>query len=261
MSLWGCNCPLLALAAWHWRGPVCSRLSLFSPLFSARAWRCLRLGLALSVVAIPQSGLWAQVSSLRLPSGHSFPVITLSNVAHTSLPSPRLPVANAGVCAASPLGEWPLGMYSVDFNYLFIFPPCYFAFWDSKARHRPTGESVSWFLETSLFSKTPFPGRISVSTSFVSFFYLLYFFQLPFEDNGLPFCLPDVLWQHSEAVLWNLLSVQMFFQWICGRESCLPDLFLCHLRTASWALYFVPLIYISVFVPVPYCLDDYSFVV
>ena len=24
-------------------------------------------------------------------------------------------------------------------------------------------------------------------------FYLLYFFQLPFEDNGLPFCLPDVL--------------------------------------------------------------------
>ena len=24
-----------------------------------------------------------------------------------------------------------------------------------------------------------------------------------------------------------------------------------------WAFYFVPLIYISVFVPVPYCLDDY----
>ena len=28
-----------------------------------------------------------------------------------------------------------------------------------------------------------------------------------------------------------------------------------------WALYFVPLIYVSVFVPVPYCLDDYGFVV
>ena len=28
-----------------------------------------------------------------------------------------------------------------------------------------------------------------------------------------------------------------------------------------WAFYFVPLIYMSVFVPVPYCLDDYSFVV
>ena len=28
-----------------------------------------------------------------------------------------------------------------------------------------------------------------------------------------------------------------------------------------WAFYFVPLIYISVFVPVPYCLDDCVFVV
>ena len=27
-----------------------------------------------------------------------------------------------------------------------------------------------------------------------------------------------------------------------------------------WAFYFVPLIYISVFVPVPYCLDDCDFV-
>jgi len=28
-----------------------------------------------------------------------------------------------------------------------------------------------------------------------------------------------------------------------------------------WAFYLVPLVYISVFAPVPYCLDDYSFVV
>ena len=28
-----------------------------------------------------------------------------------------------------------------------------------------------------------------------------------------------------------------------------------------WAFYFVPLVYISIFVPVPYCLDDCSFVV
>ena len=34
----------------------------------------------------------------------------------------------------------------------------------------------------------------------------------PFEDHGLSFWVPDVLCQHSEAVLWNLLSVQMFFQ-------------------------------------------------
>ena len=65
MSLWGCDCPLLALAACHRRGKVCSRLSLFSPLFSARAWRCLRLGLAFRVIDIPQSGLLTQIILLR----------------------------------------------------------------------------------------------------------------------------------------------------------------------------------------------------
>ena len=43
-------------------------------------------------------------------------------------------------------------------------------------------------------------------------FYLLYFFLPPFEDNVLPFWVPDVLCQHSEVFLWNLLSVQMLFQ-------------------------------------------------
>ena len=74
---------------------------LFSPLFCERAWRCLR---ALCVVAIPQSGLLAEVSSLRLPSGHSSSILTLSNAARASLSSPRLLVAGTGVCAASPLG-------------------------------------------------------------------------------------------------------------------------------------------------------------
>ena len=66
---------------------------------------------AFRVVAIPQSGLLAQVSSLWLHSGHS---------GHSSLIlvkqcSPRLPaksllvVEDAGICAASPLGELPLG--------------------------------------------------------------------------------------------------------------------------------------------------------
>ena len=54
----------------------------------------------------------------------------------------------------------------------------------------------------------------------------------PFEDNGLLFWVPDVLCQHSEVVLWNLLSVQMFFWWICRGESGLPVLFLCRLRIA-----------------------------
>ena len=41
----------------------------------------------------------------------------------------------------------------------------------------------------------------------------------PFEDNGLPFWVPDVLCQHSEVVLWNLLSIQMILRWICWGES------------------------------------------
>ena len=67
------------------------------------------LGLALRVVAILQPGLLVQVSWLSLPSGHSGRVRTLSHAARTALPSPRLLVADAGVCAASPLGELLLG--------------------------------------------------------------------------------------------------------------------------------------------------------
>ena len=79
------------------------------------------------MVAISQSGLLAQVSSLRLPSGHSGLVLTLSNAAPASLPSPDLLVVDAGVCTASLLGELLLGTESVGFNYLFIFPPGYVA--------------------------------------------------------------------------------------------------------------------------------------
>ena len=60
------------------------------------------------------------------------------------------------------------------------------------------------------FFKTPSLWRISIPISFASL-YLLYFFLPPFEDNGLLFWVPDVFCQHSEVVLWNLLSVQIFF--------------------------------------------------
>ena len=79
------------------------------------------------------------------------------------------------------------------------------------------------------FFLTPFPGWISIPTSFVSLFYLLYFFLPPFEDNGLSFWVPGVLCQHSEVVLWNLLSIQMFFWWKSGGEIGLPILVLLHL--------------------------------
>ena len=56
------------------------------------------------MVGIPQSGLLAQVSSLRLPSGHSGLGLTLSNAACASLSSPCLLVADVSVWVASQLG-------------------------------------------------------------------------------------------------------------------------------------------------------------
>ena len=72
-------------------------------------------------------------------------------------------------------------------------------------------------------------------------FCFLYFVLPPFEEFGLPFWVPCVLCQSSEVVLWKLLSTQMIFWWICGGESGLPILFLCHLvTTLSQNNYFFP---------------------
>ena len=67
----------------------------------------------------------------------------------------------------------------------------------------------------------------------VSYIFLLYFVLPPFKDDGLLFWAPDVLCSWSEVVLWSLLSVQMFFQWICRGESGLLILFLRHLSSSS----------------------------
>ena len=76
---------------------------------------------------------------------------------------------------------------------------------------------------------------VSVPNPFVSLF--VYFVLPPFEENGLSFWVPGVLCQHSEVVLWKLLSNQMIFWWICGGESDLPILFLQHLRTTPRVSY------------------------
>ena len=75
-------------------------------------------------LAIPQFVLLSHVSSLRLSSGHSGPVPTLSNAVCASLFSPRLLVVDASVWATSPLGvavrHVICGFYL--FIYLFFLP-------------------------------------------------------------------------------------------------------------------------------------------
>ena len=52
-----------------------------------------------------------------------------------------------------------------------------------------------------LLFKDFLPGMDLCPYLFCLSFYLLYFVLPPFEDNGLPFWVPDVLWQHSQVVL------------------------------------------------------------
>ena len=86
----------------------------------------------------------------------------------------------------------PLIIY---FSSLLCCPLCFQCSPQTRQRER-----FLVFGNFSLF-KTPFLGWSSLSTSFVSFFRLLYFFLPVFEDNDLLFWVPDVLYQHSEVVL------------------------------------------------------------
>ena len=110
---------------------------LLSPLFCEQAWQCLRSGLSwdssLSLspffcsvsLAIPQSGLLSHVSSLRLPSGQSGPVLTLSNEARSSMVSPLSLVSDASVWDTSLLGI--AIRHIICGIYLFIYLPSYVA--------------------------------------------------------------------------------------------------------------------------------------
>ena len=95
--------------------------------------------------------------------------------------------------------------------YLFFLPVVL----PSEIRHRPSGESVSWCLETSLFLKTPFPGWISVPISFVSLFIFYLLFYLLSKTVG---CLSGCLMSSA--------SIQKLFCGICLAFKCSFDEFL-----------------------------------
>ena len=132
---------------------------------------------AFCMVAIPQSGLLAQVNSIWLHLGHSGPILKK----HCSPHLPAQPPLASGGCRrlrCFSAGGVTVGLLICGFNYLFIFPPCYVALCASKARHRLGSECFLVFGNFSLF-KTPFPGWSSLPTSFVSFFFCLLYFFLP----------------------------------------------------------------------------------
>ena len=116
-------------------------------------------------LAIPQFKLVSHVSSLRLPSGHSGPVLTLSHATRSSPFSPHLLVADAGI--------WGTFLLEVAFRHVI----CGFYLFFLAVRlpseiqkpPSPASERVSWCLETSSIM-TPFPGWVSVPSSFVSLF-------------------------------------------------------------------------------------------
>ena len=54
-------------------------------------------------------------------------------------------------------------------------------------------------------------------------FYLLYFVLPSFEDNGLPFWVPDIFCQHSEVVLWKSSVFKCSFDQFVGQKVVSPS--------------------------------------
>ena len=67
--------------------------------------------------------------------------------------------------------------------------------------------SVPWSQGLDLSLLLPVIGLIFTVVSKLLLLYSTIDKTSPFEDNGLLFWVPDVLCQHSEVVLWNLLGV------------------------------------------------------
>ena len=105
--------------------------------------------------------------------------------------------------------EFPLGMQSVQFIYLFIFPPGYVALWDPQTPHRPAGERVSCCLETSPLLRLPsWDG--SLSLTLLSLFLSLIFCPTSFRRQ----------WTAFFGCLMSSASVQKLFCGICSAFKC-----------------------------------------
>ena len=123
---------------------------------SVSAFRRLIFSLSL---AIPQFKLLSHSSSLRLPSGLSGPVLTLSNAACSSPFSPHLTVADASIWGTFLLG---VAFRHVICGFYIFFLPVRLP---SEIRKLPPDLPVRGFPGV-----WKLPGRVSVPISFVSLF-------------------------------------------------------------------------------------------
>ena len=110
---------------------------------------------------MPQFGMLSHVSSLRLSSGHSGPVLTLSTdyAAHVPVFSPCSLVVDGSLCWQLQLGTCSVGFFSSRL--------C------CPLRFQNSPQALLWegFLLFGNFSfMTPFPEWVSIPNSFVSFF-------------------------------------------------------------------------------------------
>ena len=162
-DLWGRDCPLPSCSGcctpaslpMEGEGLACIWLALLwcsvNPLFCERARLWVRLEPFVGKFFF-FSPLWLSQSlgcylPLALFDG-PHPVLTLSMQPTPPCPAPAGWWQIASVWATSPLGVADRCILCVFF-FFFFFPPSYVALWDSKTPHRPAGERVSCYLETS----------------------------------------------------------------------------------------------------------------
>ena len=224
--------PRLPLSLWLWLLPAClsasgggwaGPLPAISPLVFIQSFvlwearQCLRLGLSMGnfsfsplSLALLQFGLLSHVSSVRLPSGHSGPVLTLSNAACASPFSPCLLVVDASIWATSPLGV--AVRHRIFGYYLFISS---WLCWPLRFRNSQQTHRWEGFLVFGNFSfVTPSPGWISVPNSIVSLFIFCILSYLLSKTMG---CLSGCLVSSA--------SIQKLFCGICSAFKCSFDEF------------------------------------
>ena len=131
--------------------------------------------------------------------GHSSAVLTLSM---QPVPPCSAPGCSWRMPASGLLLYWELCLSTKFVGvglFVCLFPSCYVALWDSKTPHRPTGERVSWCLETSPPSwLTPLDGSPSLTLLplFISFIFCPTSFQREWAGFLGAWCPPPTFRSH-----------------------------------------------------------------